>query len=73
MVKATFQDCHVLINGMAGILEEYSVDISKVALLALLRDVLVREATSQAMLDERAEQVAEFIRQGDLLEARDDA
>lgn len=65
MVKNTFQDCHALINGMADTLEEYSVDVSKVALLTLLRDVLVREATSQAMLNERADQVAEFIRQGD--------
>ena len=64
MVKDTFEDCQNCMIAVGAQLDGYSTDILKIVLLALLRDVLVSEATSVAMLAERADQAAAFIKQG---------
>jgi hypothetical protein len=64
MVKDTFEDCQDCMIAVGAQLYGYSTDILKIVLLALLRDVLVSEATSAAMLTERADQAAAFIKQG---------
>lgn len=62
MSKDTFEDCQTCINGVSAQLDGHSVEIIKVVLLCLLRDTLVEEATSEEMLRERADQVADFIK-----------
>lgn len=62
MQKDTFEDCQACINGVSAHLDGYSLEIAKVVLLCLLRDTLLKEAGSEAMLRDRADQVADFIK-----------
>ncbi len=64
MEKETFDDCHACINAVSELLAGHSLDIIKVVLLALLRDVLVTESSSPEMLAMRADQVADYIMGG---------
>lgn len=61
-MRDTFEDCHALISSVAAQIQEYSLDIRKIVLLALLRDTLVEEANGNAgLLEQRAVQVADYI------------
>lgn len=64
MAKETFEDCVNCFEAVNAALADHSLDIVKVVLLSLLRDVLVMEAHGTETLAERADQVAGFIKAG---------